>query len=100
MVEDAFNRGAILRTHLLRPTWHFVAPADIRWMLELTAPHIQRLNAYWYRVNQVDQPLVARARKLVEKALRGGNSHTRVEVGANPRSRRYRGGRRCVWPPS
>src|SRR6266700_8112850 len=28
--EDAFTRGAILRTHVLRPTWHFVAPADIR----------------------------------------------------------------------
>jgi hypothetical protein len=82
LVEDAFNRGAILRTHLLRPTWHFVAPADIRWMLELTAPHIQRFNAYWYRVNRVDQPLVARARRLVEKALEGGNCQTRVEVGA------------------
>jgi hypothetical protein len=26
MVEAAFHRGEILRTHLLRPTWHFVAP--------------------------------------------------------------------------
>jgi hypothetical protein len=37
LVERAFNDGAILRTHLLRPTWHFVAPADIRWLLALTA---------------------------------------------------------------
>lgn len=28
-IESAFNRGDILRTHLLRPTWHFVSPADI-----------------------------------------------------------------------
>jgi hypothetical protein len=82
MVEDAFNRGHILRTHVLRPTWHFVTPADIRWMLELTAPHVRRFNAYWYRVNRVDQPLLARVRKLVEKALEGGNYHTRTEVGA------------------
>src|SRR5688572_21145143 len=39
-VEDAFNRGEILRTHLLRPTWHFVTPADIRWLLQLTGPRV------------------------------------------------------------
>ena len=26
-IEEAFNDGAILRTHVLRPTWHFVARA-------------------------------------------------------------------------
>lgn len=36
-VEQAFARGDILRTHVLRPTWHFVTPHDIRWMLALTA---------------------------------------------------------------
>ena len=36
-IEQAFNDGAILRTHVMRPTWHFVAPADIRWLLALTA---------------------------------------------------------------
>ena len=36
-VEQAFARGAILRTHLMRPTWHFVSPDDIRWLLALTA---------------------------------------------------------------
>lgn len=34
-VEHAFASGAILRTHLLRPTWHFITPADIRWVLSL-----------------------------------------------------------------
>jgi hypothetical protein len=37
-IEKAFTAGTILRTHVLRPTWHFVTPADIRWMLALTAP--------------------------------------------------------------
>src|SRR6476620_9280455 len=41
-VERALQRGRILRTHVLRPTWHFVTPADIRWMLELTGPAVQR----------------------------------------------------------
>src|SRR6185436_17550334 len=39
-IEAAFNEGQILRTHLLRPTWHFVAAEDIRWLLQLTAPRV------------------------------------------------------------
>src|ERR1051325_4551816 len=39
-VAKAFDRGDLLRTHVLRPTWHFVTPADIRWMLALTAPRV------------------------------------------------------------
>src|SRR5687768_7067802 len=41
-LERVINDGHILRTHLMRPTWHFVAPADLRWMLELTAPQVHR----------------------------------------------------------
>ena len=39
-IDKAFNEGMILRTHVLRPTWHFVAPDDIRWLLALTAPRV------------------------------------------------------------
>src|SRR5690242_9338515 len=46
-LDDLFNDGAILRTHVMRPTWHFVAPEDIRWMLELTAPRIEQLMSYY-----------------------------------------------------
>ena len=49
-VERAFDEGAILRTHVLRPTWHFVSPADIRWMLALTAPRARRERCYLSRV--------------------------------------------------
>src|SRR3954447_736776 len=48
-LDRAFDEGALLRTHVLRPTWHFVLPADIRWMLALTAPRVHALNAYMYR---------------------------------------------------
>src|SRR5512134_3646462 len=44
-IDRAFADGAILRTHVLRPTWHFVIPDDIRWMLALSAPHIYAINA-------------------------------------------------------
>src|ERR671937_1697648 len=33
-----FDAGVLLRTHVLRPTWHVVLPEDIRWLLELTGP--------------------------------------------------------------
>ena len=44
-IEQDFDAGRILRTHVLRPTWHFVAPDDIGWMLELTGPRVHRLLA-------------------------------------------------------
>src|SRR5688572_12228105 len=42
-IERAIDRGRILRTHILRPTWHFVAATDIRWMLDLTGPRVHRI---------------------------------------------------------
>ncbi len=42
-LEQACTDGTILRTHVMRPTWHFVTPADIRWMLELTAPRVNAM---------------------------------------------------------
>ena len=53
-IEQAFTDGTILRTHILRPTWHFVLPADIRWMLALTAPRIIAASAYYYRTLGLD----------------------------------------------
>lgn len=48
-VDSAFAAGEFLRTHVLRPTWHFVAAPDVSWLLALTAPRVHRLNAYYYR---------------------------------------------------
>src|SRR5260370_42703653 len=36
------DSGAVLRTHVLRPTWHFVLAEDIGWLLELTGPRVRR----------------------------------------------------------
>ena len=53
-VQAEFDRGAFLRTHILRPTWHFVAAEDIRWILEVTAPRVQKLNQTIYRQEGLD----------------------------------------------
>jgi len=81
-VEQAFNDGAILRTHVLRPTWHFVTPADIRWMLALTAPRVHTASAYYYRKNELDSRVFARSHRTLERALRGGKQLTRAELAA------------------
>jgi hypothetical protein len=79
-IEQAFAEGAILRTHVMRPTWHFVSPADIRWMLELTAPRVNAISAYYYRQLDLDAAFFARSGKAIVKALEGGHTLTRQEL--------------------
>jgi winged helix DNA-binding protein len=81
-VERAFNEGRILRTHVMRPTWHFVAPADIRWMLELSAPRLQRTNRLHYRRSGLDGRTLVRAHRALERTLAGGQALTRTELAA------------------
>lgn len=81
-VEQAFNEGRILRTHVLRPTWHFLTPADIRWILVLTAPRVHRLNGTYYRKYALDDELLARSRQIFINALRGSQYRTREELAA------------------
>ncbi len=81
-IEQAFTEGSILRTHVMRPTWHFVAPTDIRWLLALTAPRVNALNAYYYRQLELDDALFLHSHDAVANALRGGKQLTRVELGS------------------
>jgi DNA glycosylase AlkZ-like len=80
-IDEAFNAGRILRTHVMRPTWHFVAPDDIRWLLELAAPRVHALSAPYYRKFELDDAIYGRSRKILERALRGGRHLTRKELG-------------------
>src|ERR1700752_2891877 len=59
-LDLAYADGAILRTHAMRPTWHFVAPADIRWLLKLTSPRVHTVNASYYRKLELDTDVLAR----------------------------------------
>ena len=81
-VAHAFDTGEILRTHVLRPTWHFVAPADIRWLLALTAPRVQAVNASYCRQFSLDTRVLTRARRILERALDSDACLTRTELGA------------------
>jgi len=79
-IERAFAAGEILRTHVLRPTWHFVAPADIRWMLELTGPRVKATIASYARHVSLDDAAFKRSRKVLATALRDGRHLTRGEL--------------------
>jgi len=79
-IEEAFNRGAILRTHVMRPTWHFVAHDDIRWLLELTAPRVNLRSGPNYRKLELDDAIFKRSRKVLENALKNGYHLPRSEL--------------------
>ena len=79
-VEQAFNDGLILRTHVLRPTWHFVTPQDIRWLLALSAPRIHAANDYYYRQSDLDARTFEKSRAMIHRVLEGGHSLTRAEI--------------------
>jgi hypothetical protein len=64
----------------MRPTWHFVLPADIRWLLELTAPRVNAVSASYYRRFELDDATFARGNDLLARALQGGNQLTRPEL--------------------
>lgn len=78
-IEQAIDAAEIIRTHILRPTWHFVAAADLRWMLALTAPHIlRRMSTYFQQLGLTDD-IRRKSNKIVAKALEG-RQLTREEV--------------------
>jgi hypothetical protein len=60
-VEQAVADGRILRTHILRPTWHFVHRDDLPWLRALSAPRLHRTNAGTYRRTGIDSETAARA---------------------------------------
>ena len=81
-MDAAFNEGKILRTHVLRPTWHFVAPQDIRWILMLSAPRVHVMNGFMYRQQGLDRTTIKKSYVVLEKALQGNQQLTRTELGS------------------
>jgi hypothetical protein len=96
-IEAAIDHGEILRTHLLRPTWHFVSADDIYWMLELTAPKIIASMKFREKWLGLTGAVIARSNRVIEKALLGGEQLTREDLvarlnEANLRTDEYRSG--------
>jgi len=79
-VEEAFNRGDILRTHLMRPTWHFVSPDDIYWLLELSAKQIKSTMKSRNRQLELTDEVFKTSQEVIIKALEGNHYLTRDEL--------------------
>lgn len=80
-LDRVFDAGELIRTHVLRPTWHFVAPEDLRWLQALTSPRIHQASGYQYRLHEIDAALASRAAAVFERVLGGGKAQTREELG-------------------
>ena len=78
----AYDAGEILRTHVMRPTWHFVTPADIGWLLDLTGPRIWGSTFRNLANRGLDPAALERAGEIVTAALAGDGPRTRPEIGA------------------
>ncbi|HEY4132500.1 MAG TPA: winged helix DNA-binding domain-containing protein [Gemmatimonadaceae bacterium] len=78
-LERAIDHGQILRTHVLRPTWHLVAARDIKWMLALTGPRIAAGLVSMWRRSGLDV-LFKRSNNAIVKALGEGEHLTRAEL--------------------
>lgn len=81
-LDRALAEGRILRTHALRSTWHFVLPADLRWLLTLIAPRVRARMASYYRQNGLTDAVFARSQEVLREALAGGRQLLRREITA------------------
>lgn len=81
-VEKALEQGEILRTHVMRPTWHLVPAEDIRWMLKLTAHRLKAAYNSYAKGKGVDilPKRYDSNKSLLVKMLEGNKSLTNQEI--------------------
>ncbi len=79
-VEKAIERGEIIRTHLLRPTWHIVTANNLPWLIELTAPQLKSGTRSRHKELGLTAKVVSKSNKIIREALEGGLYLTRKEL--------------------
>jgi hypothetical protein len=81
-LDAALADGSIIRTHGPRPTWHFIAATDIRWVLAAVAPRVHARSMPMYRACEVDAALMRRAFRVFERTLGDGRFASRAALAA------------------
>ena len=79
-IDKALEKGSIIRTHVLRPTWHFVAPEDVRWMIQLSAHRIKKSAASLLRLLELNDSIFNHCNDVLAKELSGGKKLARPQV--------------------
>ena len=67
-IEASLDKGEIIRTHLMRPTLHFVSAEDIYWILELTAPQIKSSLKSRHKELELSESIFTKSSRIIEKA--------------------------------
>jgi len=79
-IASAIDNGEIMRTHLMRPTWHLTSSDDIYWMLELTTPQIKGVMKFRDKVLELDPAIYEKTNFIIGNALQGGKHLSREEL--------------------
>ena len=79
-LEAAIADGTILRTHIMRPTWHFVAAEDILWIAELTKDRLLQALSYYFRKLELSEAILSQTDSLLCDVLTGNKQLTRSEL--------------------
>ncbi|MDU1891027.1 MAG: winged helix DNA-binding domain-containing protein [Dysgonomonas sp.] len=80
-VEDSLHSGEIIRTHIMRPTWHLVPAEDLRWMMLLTGKRIKAAHRSYGYHRFIDDELCNKGNDHIVKILEGNNHLTKQEIG-------------------
>ncbi len=76
-IEQAIVDRTIVRTWPMRGTLHFVAAADVRWLLNLLTPRTVAGSAGRFRQLELDDIVFERSKELFIGALQGGKQLSR-----------------------
>lgn len=87
-LAQLLDGGGVLRTHVLRPTWHFVRAEDIGWLVDLTGPRVRRVTSQQLRnAHGLDEAAVHHATETVMQALADQGELTRAQLADELRDR-------------
>lgn len=81
-VDEALASGEVVRMHVMRPTWHFVAGRDVRWMQKLTGPRVKRAVDSWVKSGglEISEEQYTRCNDFLGRLLSGRRCLTRDEI--------------------
>jgi hypothetical protein len=87
-LRAALTDGRLIRTHVLRPTWHYARADDVAWLLDLTAPRVRRTTEAQLRgPSGFDTRALERATAAVIAVLEEEPDRTRRQLAASLRDR-------------
>lgn len=79
-INTSLDNAEILRTHLLRPTWHLVSADNIYWILNLSAPRLKRILKNRLKDLEISKFVLIKSFKILERNLDGNKSLSRKKI--------------------